>query len=263
MRICKVEGCGEKHFCKGYCSKHYHQYKKYGENLAPTKPTICSVDDCEEQHYCLGYCIKHYRQYKKYGHILDRTKNDLNEIIEYEDYAEVIIYNKQCEEIARALIDLDDVEKIKNYKWYMRKDYIINDTVGYMHRFITNCSPDKVVDHINNNPLDNRKANLRICTQTENLMNRKKQKTNTSSIYKGVSWKKPNNKWSVQIRVNKKLKYIGYYDDELEASIAYDKASIMYYKEFAKTNHPIENYTDYIISLGLEPKDFGIDESNH
>ena len=47
----------------------------------------CSVEGCENKHYAKGYCSRHYQQYKKYGHILERTIYDANEIIEYGDYA--------------------------------------------------------------------------------------------------------------------------------------------------------------------------------
>ena len=222
---------------------------------------ICSVPNCRGKHYSLGYCEKHYRQYRKYGHILERTHFDKNEIIEYEDYAELILLDKEGIEVARTIIDLDDIDKVKNIKWYMNSEgYIVNSTIGRMHRFIMNCPEDMVVDHINHNKLDNRKCNLRICTIAENNKNRKKQNGNYRSQYKGVGWHKNSGKWSTIIYINNKRKYIGLYDDELEASIEYDKASIMYHGAYCKTNHPIENYIDYIIGLGLDPTDFGIEE---
>ena len=86
-------------------------------------------------------------------------------------------------------------------------------------------------------------------------MNRSKQK-NCSSQYKGVCFNKPTNKWNAQIRINGKSKHIGSYDSEEEGAIAYDKAAIKYFGVFAFTNFPIENYTNYIINLGLDINDF-------
>lgn len=179
-----------------------------------------------------------------------------NKIILHDDYAEVVLYNKYKEEIGRAIIDLEDVDKIKNYKWHIAEGYANNKSTGKMHRFIIDCPKGMVVDHINGNTLDNRKCNLRICTIAENSRNRNKYKKNASSIYKGVSYDKKKGKWRAIIQINKKSKHIGYYDSELEASIQYDKKAILYHGVYAKTNHSIENYYDYIMELGLDVDDF-------
>lgn len=78
-----------------------------------------------------------------------------------------------------------------------------------------------VVNHINFNKLDNRVVNLEIVTARENT-NRKHLKS--SSIYTGVSWHKKSKKWNSQIYVNGKIKNLGYFTDELEASNAYQIA---------------------------------------
>ena len=224
---------------------------------------VCKVEGCNGKHRGLGYCSKHYYQYKKYGRILERTTHDLNEIVIYEDYAEIILYNKQYEEVARALIDLEDVDKVSKYKWRLSKGYVHNAKVGSLHRFLMNPPNNMVVDHINHNPLDNRKSNLRVCSIQQNNMNKQSQRRNTTSQYKGVYWQKQRNKWQVQIRINGKLNYIGLYNDELTASIEYDKKALLYYGVYACINHPIENYYDYIINdLGLNTNDFDIDTNN-
>ena len=79
----------------------------------------------------------------------------------------------------QILIDKEDVEKIKKYRWRMDKatGYIYSDFISkkiYLHRFIMGIHQDKsgrVVDHINRNKKDNRRANLRIVTHAENLRN--------------------------------------------------------------------------------------------
>ena len=183
-----------------------------------------------------------------------------NQIILYDDYAEVVLENKYKVEVGRAIIDLDDLNKVKNYRWHMtHKGYIVtklNNKDIRLHRYIMDCPNGMVVDHINGCKYDNRKTNLRVCTQTENNRNRNKYKKNASSIYKGVFYDKKKGKWRALIQINKKSKHIGYYDSELEASIEYDKKAIMYHKEYANLNHPIESYIDYILELGLNPNDF-------
>ena len=221
----------------------------------------CKVEGCNNKHYGKGYCSKHYQQYKRCGHILNRTKFDSNEIVIYDDYAEIVLYDRDNMEIARALIDLEDVDKVKDYKWHLDSGgYIVNSKVGKLHRFLMNPKDNEIVDHINGNPLDNRKCNLRVCSQNQNMMNQQKRK-NTSSKFKGCSWAKNKSKWCVHIQINKKIKHIGYYNSEEEGAISYDKAAIKYYGIYAKTNFPIENYYSYIIDLGLDLNDFNIDNN--
>ena len=259
MKKCKVNNCDGKHKAKGYCKKHYDQFRKYGEGLAPVKQTVCSVDGCNNKHYGLGYCDKHYYQYKRCGKILERTTHDKNEIVIYEDYAEIVIYNNKCEEAARALIDIEDINKVAPYKWCLdRKGYIYNAKVGRLHRYLMNPSDNEVVDHKSGNKLDNRKSNLRVCSIQQNSRNKSKQRSNTSSKYKGICWDKHSRKWKAHI----KHKHIGLYESEEEGAIAYDKAAIKYFGEFANTNFPIENYIEYILELGLAPSDFGIDKGD-
>lgn len=91
-----------------------------------------------------------------------------------------------------AIIDDEDYLKVKDYVWRLtRKKY--NDGSNYLyvsshiniakyktktvylHRIITDCPAGLVVDHIDGNTLDNRKSNLKICTQSENCKNRRKR----------------------------------------------------------------------------------------
>ena len=108
-----------------------------------------------------------------------------------------------------------------------------------MHRVITDSPAHLLVDHINHNGLDNRKANLRTATCAQNNVNRRSIKTkNSPSKYKGVYWSKRDNKWQVQICYNYKIRTIGQFNDEIEAAKAYDEAAMKYHKEFAVLNFP-------------------------
>ena len=196
----------------------------------------CSVEGCNNKHKAKGYCGKHYYQFKKYGEVLERTKYDPNKIVLYDEYAEIIIYNKDCEEVARALIDIEDVDKIKNYKWCLSHGYAYNIKSDIrLHRLIMNCTDDKVVDHINRDRLDNRKSNLRICSQQQNSINRGIQSNNNSGVV-GVYWAKSRNKWCAQIMLNKKNIFLGYYEDMNDAIQARKQAEIDYFGEYRSNN---------------------------
>jgi len=101
-----------------------------------------------------------------------RRKND---IIIYNTHAEIILRNITGEEIARAIIDLDDVEKCSKYGWALssKNGYVKNRSsqIGKLHRFILNYYGKKEVDHINRDKLDNRKSNLRIVDRIVNRAN--------------------------------------------------------------------------------------------
>lgn len=204
---CSVCGCLEIEASRFY----YHT--KYGNNL----------------------CRKHYEQLSKYGKTLERTINDPNEIILYDDYAEMVLYNEDCEEIARTLIDLEDVEKCKQHKWHLiRYGYVtcrVDNTKIFLHRYIMNAPNNKKVDHINHNKLDNRKEKLRIVTPLQNNRNKSKLKSNKSGVT-GVYWNKSMKKWSATIGINYKMIHLGSYDDFDEAVKARKEAEEKYFGEY-------------------------------
>jgi hypothetical protein len=96
---------------------------------------------------------------------------------------------------------------------------------------------DKVVDHINRNPLDNRKANLRIITRSQNMMNKTSQ-SSSSSKYIGVSFDKNRNKWVAQIAYQGKHKFLGRFNNEIDAAKARDAGTLKYFKEYGNLNFP-------------------------
>ena len=190
----------------------------------------CQVEGCSNKHYSKGYCRKHYRVFKKYGEI-KRINRTPNEIVFYENYAEMVLYDKNCNEITRTLISLDDVEKVKKYKWRLnQKGYGItqehkHSKIIRLHRYIMDCPENMVVDHINHNPLDNRRSNLRICTQQENSMNK--------SNVKGVTWESDRCKWRANICYKGKRINLGRYETKEEAIKARKEAEKIYFGEFA------------------------------
>lgn len=190
----------------------------------------CKICGLESNRLRRGMCPKHYKQWLRHGHCINnnsRSKYDPNEIVICDDYAEIILYDKYGSEKDRALIDIDDIDKVKNIKWHLTHyGYVSNnENKQQLHRFIMNCPEDMVVDHINHNILDNRKSNLRICTKQQNNMNVKKGKNNTSGIV-GVCWDKCINKWLAQITYNYKNIYLGHFNTKEEAIEARKQAEI-------------------------------------
>ena len=93
------------------------------------------------------------------------------------------------------------------------------------------------VDHINGDRLDNRRFNLRLCTNQQNQMNKTKR-VGSSSRFKGVYFQKTSRKWVAAIQKDRKLKHIGLFSDELDAARAYDAAAKEAFGEFAWLNFP-------------------------
>ena len=98
-----------------------------------------------------------------------------------------------------------------------------------------NCPKGYSVDHIDNNPLNNQKYNLRICLLKDNSKNSTKRK-NTSSKYKGVYFETGTKKYKANIKVNYKTISLGRFTNEIDAAKAYDAAAIKYFGEFANLN---------------------------
>jgi len=105
-----------------------------------------------------------------------------------------------------------------------------------MHRIIMDAKPNEFVDHIDGNGLNNTRANLRICSGTENSRNQRKQNRNTSSKYKGVTWHSRDLSWMAQTSVGRKKVHLGYFDSEDEAAEAYNKFALANFGEFALLN---------------------------
>lgn len=171
-------------------------------------------------------CNKHYKQFKKFGYFRDnssRTQRDKNDIIIDGDIAYIDLYDKQYNVIAKTIIDADDVDRVKNIKWRLNcNGYVINNshTDLLLHRKILNV--DTMVDHINNNRLDNRKCNLRTVTHSQNQMN---------VDYKGVYPYK--NKWIAKIKIHQKQIHLGVFIYKEEAEYARWFAERIIFKEFA------------------------------
>jgi hypothetical protein len=117
-----------------------------------------------------------------------------------------------------------------------------------MHRLITNTPEGLMTDHINGNKLDNRRLNLRVCTNNQNQYNNKPHKDKQSSIYKGVTWNKSRNYWSVIVRGNNRYLFSGAFSNEVAAACAYDYHAKLHFGEYARINGvKMDNWQQYQI----------------
>src|SRR5690606_9127745 len=153
-----------------------------------------------------------------------------------------------------TLMDPEDYHLVRDFAWYARRTgrpdarrsiYVHGRRNGskeyaYMHRLILGITDPRVkVDHINRDPLDNRRANLRVATQAENTFNRGPMR-NAASRFKGVTWYPKNQKWVARIRIDGEQRYLGIYGSEEDAARAYDAAAFKAFGEFAYLNFPEE-----------------------
>jgi hypothetical protein len=140
-----------------------------------------------------------------------------------------------------ALVDDEDYSYLKDLSWYFhnRRDYPMawykgHNRIELMHRIVMGCPAGMQIDHINNNPLDNRKRNLRICSCAENLKN-SSMRPNNKSGYKGVCWHKSTKRWEASVLCEGK-KVRKYFNDKKEAAKGYNELALYYYGDFASLN---------------------------
>ncbi len=141
-----------------------------------------------------------------------------------------------------AIIDAADFDLLSAVKWRPKKEN--HTTYAYrnfprqrgralsMHRFLLGEPPSRI-DHINGNGLDNRRANLRLATASQNAWHARRK--NGKSGFRGVH---PNSRgtFSVRLQVYKKQIRLGTYSDPIEAAKAYDRGALEHFGEFAVLN---------------------------
>ena len=154
-------------------------------------------------------CYKHMHQLHKYGKFLDnipRTNSDLNDYVVSDGVAYFNLYNQKNEKIATFIIDVCDIQKVKYHKWRLSHGHVVTGLPSKgqqrdLSHIVLDIPKDDyvVVDHINGDQLDNTRGNLRICSQGENVLNKRFMSNNTSGFI-GVSYKKDRDRYDPEIR---------------------------------------------------------------
>lgn len=147
-----------------------------------------------------------------------------------------------------VLVDRDDLPLLAQSAWRTFKSNTKSRDVRYaiagnilMHRLIMGLErkDGKIVDHINGDGLDNRKSNLRLATNQQNVGNMRKWRG--KHRYKGVRYCKKADRWLASIVINRKQIHLGSWMTEEQAARAYDEAAVEYRGNFASLNFPIDN----------------------
>ena len=143
------------------------------------------------------------------------------------------------------LIDAADLPAVSRYTWCSgKRGYPIAHTSrrnneGHktiaLHRYLLKPGPGYDIDHISGDKLDNRRANLRICTHQQNMFNQKMRRTNTSGFY-GVSQVKNTGRYEAYIHYDGEKKHLGTYKTAEEAASVRDKAAVRFFGAFARLN---------------------------
>lgn len=140
-----------------------------------------------------------------------------------------------------AKVDEADFIDVSRWNWTYwcdrsGREYAIRGESLFLHRYLMGVGSDEKIDHKNGDGLDNRRENLRVASSSENNRNRRK-KSGAASRYKGVS--EHYGKWSATIWSGRKM-WLGRFDTEEEAALAYDEAARRLHGEFARVNFPLE-----------------------
>lgn len=144
-----------------------------------------------------------------------------------------------------AVVDAEDYEMVSQHNWFAAK---VNRSGFYalryqtenrqplaMHRSLMGVTSPISIDHVDGDTLNNRRSNLRICTNQQNQWNQK-PRAGGSSKFKGVC--RVNGKWHAGIQVSMVQIGLGRFTDESDAARAYDRAALENFGEFAWLNFP-------------------------
>lgn len=168
---------------------------------------------------------------------------------------------KRGRRVNLTAVDDADYDRALPYKWRLRWDARVDGLVGkktiLLHRFILSAPRNKHVDHIDGNPLNNLRSNLRLCDPHSNTLNQVGKPRQRKCRYKGVTPK--NGRFIATISNQTKrsgILYIGGFETEREAAIAYDISARTLHGEFARLNIPdaTEEEKEKVLTIINSPK---------
>lgn len=147
-----------------------------------------------------------------------------------------------------ALVDELDASLVLAHSWHIRPSgysrYAQTNVftgsrwvIRQMHRLLLGAKAHQLVDHINGNGLDNRRANLRLCTSSENGRNRRNANKNNTTGYRGVSLRKKSGRYQAYISSSEGIRiHLGFFSTAEDAALAYNEATLRHHGAFASLN---------------------------
>lgn len=206
-------------------------------------------------------CSKHMHQYHKYGRFLDaipRTNADLNDFKIDHDTAVFSVYNQKNIKVANFLIDKEDLQKVRYHKWRIGHNHIVTGSGTGSIRELSHIVLDipkeedgeTIVDYVDGNPFNNKKENLRICTRQNKACNKTFMNNNISGFI-GISYDKKRNRYMPEIRSEYTRYHLGRYIDLKEAVF------VRYYAEgivFGEYCNEEDHLKKYLFSRDLDKK---------
>ena len=177
-----------------------------------------------------------------YEQLIETLKNSKNLIRPQDHYCLMQVFDN-CQKEYLVKVDYGDIRALSKIKWRAQKhgySYIQivasfeGTTIIQAREILGIRKTDTLCDHINGDPTDNRRGNLRVATHSQNMRNRASLKKDKK--YKGIYYCKDRGLWAAQIFIEGKQKALGRFLTEKQAAIAYNQAAIKSYGEFAKLN---------------------------
>ncbi len=251
---------------KVLCNKHYQQYTKYGEVLE-NKPrsgnikdltgqkfgklTVLKIDEEKKSRktYWICKCQCGNKKSIRSDNLISKITISCGECSYntyefYEDYVKIFGSNG-----LPFYIDLNDYERVSKHTWRVNKKSkrvyaTINKKTIFLHNFILNVKAE-AIDHIDGNPSNNRKYNLRICTIQKNSCNQKLHTNNTSGVT-GVWWNKKTNKWVAELKYKQEKVLCKQCDSFIDAIINRIKAEVKFFGEYRSFRN--DNYINTILN---------------
>lgn len=208
---------------------------------------ICIIKKCELEVKAKSMCHRHLRVFYSGKDLGLHINTDEQKIWSSDGVGYIQLYDKYGNEKEVAKVDESELDRVTKYKWFSSRKYVvtrIGDSNKFyrLHRYILGFENTSTpfVDHINGDPLDNRKSNLRTVNYSQNSMNKGSKK---GSQYKGISFAdnakgELRNKWRVRITIPQTKKYVevGRFETPEEAAWMYDQFAIALHGDYARTN---------------------------
>jgi hypothetical protein len=186
----------------------------------------CTVDGCERPLKGRRLCSPHYQRLARWGRLeLLREPADCRPIVDGEIARVPLTQGKV------AIIDAGDADLVSQHIWaaarakrdrYYAQASLAGNGVIAMHRLLIEPPDDMLVDHIDGDGLNNRRANLRPCTNSQNLQNLSSLRSNNQSGWMGVGYRADRGRWRAYVKSGGKFRHLGYFDTALDAALGRD-----------------------------------------